>query len=139
MQREEAAKLIEGYNKVKKYNLFMLICIYFPNDAKTLQKNTDEELAFVFRSYLTCPMLIFVNPRIRANVSSQGLSFQDAKEKGFGKSQNPNKKKKPNPQAGGRGRGRGAMRGGFPPMRGMMMRGGGGGGRGGPMGFAAAM
>ena len=65
--------------------------------------------------------------------------FQDAKEKGFGKSQNPNKKKKANPQAGGRGRGRGAMRGGFPPMRGMMMRGGGGGGRGGPMGFAAAM
>jgi len=64
---------------------------------------------------------------------------KDAKEKGFGKSQNPNKKKKPNPQAGGRGRGRGAMRGGFPPMRGMMMRGGGGGGRGGPMGFAAAM
>ena len=84
-------------------------------------------------------MLIFVNPRIRAHVLSQSLSFQDAKEKGFGKSQNPNKKKKPNPQAGGRGRGRGAMRGGFPPMRGMMMRGGGGGGRGGPMGFAAAM
>ena len=137
MQREEAAKLIEGYNKVNKDNLFMPTYL-FPNDAKTLQKNTDEELAFVFRSYLTCPILIFVNPRIRVNVSSQSL-YQDAKEKGFGKSQNPNKKKKPNPQAGGRGRGRGAMRGGFPPMRGMMMRGGGGGGRGGPMGFAAAM
>ena len=29
LQREEAAKLIEGYNKVNKYNLFMLTCIYF--------------------------------------------------------------------------------------------------------------
>ena len=41
--REEAAKLIEGYNKVNKYNLLMLICIYFQmmlkRYRKTLTKN----------------------------------------------------------------------------------------------------
>ena len=43
LQREEAAKLIEGYNKVNKYNLLMLICIYFQmmlkRYRKTLTKN----------------------------------------------------------------------------------------------------